>query len=81
MELNISSDFSESGDEEQILQTESVMQTQVMTLNDTNDFEDIIISESNPKTLERIICIELVNNDKIFLNYSTSWTIGDVSYF
>jgi hypothetical protein len=30
---------------------------------------------------EKIICIELINNNKIYLNYKTSWTLRDVIYY
>ena len=29
---------------------------------------------------EKIICIELINNNKIYLNYKTLWTLRDVMF-
>jgi hypothetical protein len=32
----------------------------------------------DPKSLENICCIELINNNKIYLPYESEWTIKDV---
>ena len=58
---------------------------------ETNDIEGIIISEEidgdyKPKTYshsnnlkdEKIICIEMKNNNKIYTEYKDNWTIRDV---
>ena len=34
--------------------------------------------EYNNSHLEKIICIELINNNKIYLNYESSWKIQNV---
>lgn len=33
----------------------------------------------DPNSLEKICCIELVNNNKIYIPYESEWTIRDVS--
>jgi hypothetical protein len=82
---NYSSDFSESDDEDILLNDgDTVLNTtNVDTVADTtvtiNDATEVInIPEYDPILYERIICVELINNDKIFVNYDITWTIGDV---
>jgi hypothetical protein len=36
-------------------------------------------SHSNTSVLNNIICIQMLNNNKIFLNYDPNWTLRDVS--
>jgi hypothetical protein len=48
-----------------------------------NDSGDITINVNNkeifdPKIKEKICCIELVNNNKIYIKYELEWTIRDV---
>jgi len=35
---------------------------------------------STEEAFERIICIELINNDKVYINYQTDWTLRDVKF-
>jgi hypothetical protein len=34
----------------------------------------------DPNSLEKICCIELINNNKIYLPYESEWTIRDVRH-
>jgi hypothetical protein len=70
MELNNNS-FSDSDTEEENSQISS-----------TSEIVDSIYFNTEISFfIERVVCIEIGNNNKIFLNYLPSWTIGEVKYF
>ena len=52
----------------------------VDTAIDNNSFRKIPI-QFDPKQCESIICIELRNNNHLYLRYNDVWTIREVYYF
>lgn len=69
-----SSDYS-FNDEALDYQTEE-SQSNFVTLEE-EDFSDEY-KDYNPNSKESIICVELMNNNKLFLNYDPLWKIRDV---
>jgi hypothetical protein len=56
----------------------------IMTKYHNNDTNEITID--TPKVFEiiskeKICCIELVNNNKVYIKYELNWTIADVRRF
>jgi hypothetical protein len=44
------------------------------------DDEYLIQESSTEQAFERIICVELMNNNKIYVNYQSNWTLRDVKF-
>jgi hypothetical protein len=71
-----SSDCSYASDEEVSEYTGEAIET-------TNYMDDYVMIEKDEEfeVDEKIICIELMNNNRIYLNYQQDWTFKDVCIF
>jgi DNA-binding GntR family transcriptional regulator len=46
---------------------------------DDEDYTPVTYSKNLNKTDDRIICVELKNNNKVYIQYHDTWTISQVS--
>ena len=56
--------------------------TESNSLNEEIDWNEIEIETENEKKQkidEKIICIENINNNRIYINYNSQWTIEEVN--
>jgi hypothetical protein len=61
---------------------ESLSDSYIKITTNFNENDDFVMCEKNPfnKILyEKICCIELINNNKIYIKYELDWTIKDVT--
>ena len=75
--LNVSLSGSESNDSDYEIQnvnSENLLKEEVEIEQTPHH-----LSSESESSYERVICIELMNNSKIYLNYNSNWKIRDVN--
>lgn len=48
--------------------------------NDSLDSENLAINEYD-FLHEKICCVEMINNNKVFIKFKDNWTVKDVNFF
>ena len=59
------------------MENESLNKLKISDYNE-GDETNFTIIEPYDKTEENVICIELINNNKLYINYEDDWTIENV---
>ena len=59
------------------MENESLNKLKISDYNE-GDETNFTIIEPYGKTEENVICIELINNNKLYINYEDDWTIENV---
>ena len=59
------------------MENESLNKLKISDYNE-GDETNFTIIEPYDKTEENVICIELINNNKLYINYEDNWTIENV---
>jgi|LauGreDrversion4_2_1035121.scaffolds.fasta_scaffold2513063_1 hypothetical protein len=67
-------------DTEQLSSVQNLNEDGEWTILDGELEEEEKIEKYDPSLDEEICCVELINNNKIYISYDQEWTIKDVTY-